>query len=330
MLLKITLDPDPGYAVKEVFYTYNANSNDLFALFPKYPNNGKLLLKDLQLPGGTTVSFLSTKEKVNWKQVGTDIEIELPAYDPNKIKNAAAYAIKISNVGKFSSKTNIKIEYQKGSFQPTINLAAKNNEAVHYTLDGSEPTVSSAIYTKPFTLDKSATVKAAAFMTDVLPGVTSSKQATRYEWMNAVNVSSPTAGIAYQYFEPAGKLNLESIGSSKVVKTGITSEISDKVKLRVEKFALSFDGFIKINKAGLYNFSTFSDDGSKLFIDDIEIVNNDGEHAAMELAGKAALKKGYHTIKVIYFRNGDINELKVNWHMEGRINETIPASVLFH
>ena len=90
MLLKITLDPDPGYAVKEVFYTYNANSNDLFALFPKYPNNGKLLLKDLQLPAGTTVSFLSTKEKANWKQVGANIEIELPAYDPNKIKNAAA------------------------------------------------------------------------------------------------------------------------------------------------------------------------------------------------------------------------------------------------
>jgi alpha-L-fucosidase len=27
MLLKITVDPDPGYAVKEIFYTYNAKSN---------------------------------------------------------------------------------------------------------------------------------------------------------------------------------------------------------------------------------------------------------------------------------------------------------------
>ena len=93
---------------------------------------------------------------------------------------------------------------------------------------------------------------------------------------------------------------------------------------------MAFEGFIKIDKAGLYNFSTLSDDGSKLFIDDIEIVNNDGEHAAVEVAGKAALKKGYHTIKVIYFGNGDVNELKVNWHPEGGINEAIPASVLFH
>lgn len=50
----------------------------------------------------------------------------------------------------------------------------------------------------------------------------------------------------------------------------------------------------------------------------------------MELSGKAVLKKGYQTIKVIYFGNGDINELKVNWHIEGGINESIPASVLFH
>ena len=330
MLLKITLDPDPGYAVKEVFYTYNANSNDLFALFPRYPNNGKLLLKDIELPAGTMVSFLSTKEEVHWKRVGKNIEIQLPSYNPNKIKNSAAYVIKISNAGKFSSKTSIKIDYQKGSFQPIITLTAKNNAAVHYTLDGSEPALSSAVYTKPFTLDTSATIKAKSFMADVLPGVTNTKEATRYQWMKAVNVSSPRPGISYQYFEPAGKLNLESISSYKAVKTGVTSEISDKVKLRIEKFALAFEGFIKIGKAGLYNFSTLSDDGSKLFIDDIEIVNNDGEHAAVEVAGKAALKKGYHTIKVIYFGTGDVNELKVNWHPEGGINEAIPASVLFH
>ena len=114
------------------------------------------------------------------------------------------------------------------------------------------------------------------------------------------------------------------------VKTGFTNEISDKVKLRKDKMALSFEGFIKISKSGLYTFSTFSDDGSKLFIDGVEIVNNDGEHAAMELFGKAALKSGFHTIKVTYFGNGDVNELKVSWQPPAGKNELIPGSVLFH
>jgi hypothetical protein len=76
---------------------------------------------------------------------------------------------------------------------------------------------------------------------------------------------------------------------------------------------LSFEGFIKINKDGIYSFSTLSDDGSKLFIDDREVVNNDGEHGSVEETGKAALKKGFHKIKVVYFDGGGGNELKVYW-----------------
>ena len=68
MLLKITVDPDPGYAVKEVFYTYNANTNTLYAIFPKYPANKKLVLKDISPAAGTAISFLSTNEKLHLMQ----------------------------------------------------------------------------------------------------------------------------------------------------------------------------------------------------------------------------------------------------------------------
>ncbi|MDN3657144.1 alpha-L-fucosidase [Ferruginibacter paludis] len=330
MLLKITLDPDPGFAVKEVFYTYNADKNDLYAILPKYPGSKKIVLKKLVIPAGTEMTFLSTKEKLLWKQAGENIEIELPEFNPEKIKNTAAYAIKIAGFGKFTSKPSIEINYIKTALQPTVAITGKSNEVVRYTTDGSEPVATSALYTKPFVLDKSAEIKAASFIDGILPGPEAAKQATRYEWMDAVKVNAASPGIAYRYFELNGKIDLNSINTAAPVKTGFTNEISDKVKQRKEKLALSFDGFIKISKSGLYTFSTFSDDGSKLFIDGVEIVNNDGEHAAMELFGKAALKSGFHSIKVTYFGNGDVNELKVNWQPPGAKNELIPGNVLFH
>jgi len=53
-------------------------------------------------------------------------------------------------------------------------------------------------------------------------------------------------------------------------------------------------------------------------------------HFLIEQGGKAALKKGYHKIKVIYFDGGGGNELKVMWQIEGGTKEVIPASALVH
>ncbi len=95
IMLKLTVDPEPGYAVKEVFYTYNAASHALYAIFPKYPSNRKLVLKDLGYTATGDISFLSTGEKLSYTKSGNDIVVQLPEYDPNKIKAPYAYAVRI-------------------------------------------------------------------------------------------------------------------------------------------------------------------------------------------------------------------------------------------
>lgn len=102
LLLKITVDPDPGYAVKEIFYTYNATSNSLYAIFPKYPGNKKLVLKDIQLPKGATITLLSTKSNLHWQQHGKNLVVTLPDYDPEKMKSPYAFVIRILNYGRFT------------------------------------------------------------------------------------------------------------------------------------------------------------------------------------------------------------------------------------
>jgi alpha-L-fucosidase len=100
VMLKLTVDPDPGFAVRELFFTYNQHQNNLYAIFPRYPNDNKLVLKDIVLPAGTAIELLSTQQKLVWKQQGKNAVVQLPAYNPNKMKAPYAYAICIKNYGK--------------------------------------------------------------------------------------------------------------------------------------------------------------------------------------------------------------------------------------
>jgi alpha-L-fucosidase len=330
MLLKITVDPDPGYAVKEVFYTYNAKENTLYAILPKYPENKRIVLKGINLSEGmSSVSFLATGQGLSWDLDDTNTIVHLPEYSPNKINAPYAYVIKISNYGKFAVKPQIKVEYEVSPLQPTIKIYGTAPGKIHFTLDGTDPIESSPVYTSPFLLEKTGIIKAKAFQPGILSSAVASVIATRYRWQNAIKTSTSKPGVNYKYYEPSGKIDMNFMALSPV-NSGVADVISIAKKQRQDRFAIEFNGYIKIDRDGIYNFFTLSDDGSKLFINDIETVNNDGDHGTEEKSGKAALKKGFHKIRVLYFDSGGGNELKAYMQPEGKRKEEIPASILFH
>ncbi|HMI78020.1 MAG TPA: PA14 domain-containing protein, partial [Ferruginibacter sp.] len=125
-------------------------------------------------------------------------------------------------------------------------------------------------------------------------------------------------------------INMNTSFTGDPFEEGTADAISVANKKRADKFAFEFRGYIKITKDGIYTFYTQSDDGSKLFIDDEEVVDNDGDHGTVEKSGKAALKKGLHKIRVTYFDSGGGNELKVLLQTEGGIKTEIPAGSLYH
>ncbi len=329
VLLKLTVAPDSGYAVKEIFYTYNPTANSLYAIFPKYPSDKELVLKNITLPAQTIISFLSAKENLAWEQKGNNIVIQLPEYDPDKIKAPYAYAIKIGNYGRFTYKPQMHVGYEAGSTKPTVTLSNAPGAVIYYTTDGDEPTQNSKRYEAPFTLTKTAVIKAVAIEQYALPSAIVTQQVARYEWMPAVKTGKLKQGVAYNYYEPSGEINLKSIETNKPVKSGVVNEISISQKQREEKFAFAFEGYIKIDADGIYNFFTESDDGSKLFLDNTEVVNNDGDHGNLEQSSKAALKKGYHKIRVLYYDSGGGNALKVMMQPEDGAKREISQN-LYH
>jgi outer membrane protein OmpA-like peptidoglycan-associated protein len=71
---------------------------------------------------------------------------------------------------------------------------------------------------------------------------------------------------------------------------------------RFEWFGLVYTGTFEIVKAGLYKWRIESDDGSRLWIDGREIINNDGIHGMDNKEGELKLSNGLHAIKVWYFQ----------------------------
>jgi hypothetical protein len=71
---------------------------------------------------------------------------------------------------------------------------------------------------------------------------------------------------------------------------------------RYEFYAVQYTGTWHASKAGPYQFMLNSSDGSRVYIDDQLVVNDDGRHLPQRAAGTINLSAGDHTIRVDYFK----------------------------
>ena len=96
-----------------------------------------------------------------------------------------------------------------------------------------------------------------------------------------------------------------------------------------DSFSIRFTGFINITTAGSYTFYTTSDDGSKLYIDGVQIVNNDGNHGSQERNGSVTLTTGFHDIEVLFFENTGGENLSVQYQGPSISKQNIPFTILY-
>ncbi|MGX5819638.1 alpha-L-fucosidase [Chitinophaga lutea] len=94
VLLKLTVDPDPGYAVKEIFFTRKGNT--VYAVSPKLPE-GKFIIKDLRASPSSVVSMLGRPGKLTWKQAGNDLEVTVPKMSANETPCEYAWTFKVTD-----------------------------------------------------------------------------------------------------------------------------------------------------------------------------------------------------------------------------------------
>lgn len=200
---------------------------------------------------------------------------------------------------------------------------------IHYTLDGSEPNDGSPVYNAPFTLDKTATIKAIGVKEGYENSPVMVMTATKAEFNPSTPVIRTTNGVAYKYFEGICETTAD-IPKGKLVSIGTLPEPNIDTAKQEDHFAFIFEGYINIPVKGIYTFSTITDDGSVLYIDGKLVVNNDGGHAAVAATGMIGLDAGMHPFKLLYFEDYEGQDFAWAWKAPGENNFTpIPAAALF-
>ncbi len=142
----------------------------------------------------------------------------------------------------------------------------------------------------------------------------------------AQRVEAPNPGLHWQLY--AGRWNaLPDFATLRPIEQGSCKSPAKNVHGgRTNEFALVFNGFIDLSRDGVWQFRTTSDDGSRLYIDDQLLVDNDGLHAAFSRSGSRRLAAGLHAIRIEYFDQGGPDELKLHFSGPDQPWTEIPAS----
>ncbi|MCB0628102.1 MAG: alkaline phosphatase family protein [Lewinella sp.] len=208
---------------------------------------------------------------------------------------------------------------------PELKIDNPNETGIiRYTLDGSTPDTSSPVFENAVTLQKNAVVKAAIFSGDKKI----SKEATGYF---RVLRSDPQKGVRYHTYLVPDIKTLPDFGPLQEVSQAITHEISlDEVQLpEQEQVAAVFDTYLQVATAGEYQFYLASDDGSKLWVNDQLVVDNDGDHGVIERSGTVNLPAGKQKLRVEWFNGGGGMGLYLFYKGPGISKQLIPAGELY-
>ena len=99
---------------------------------------------------------------------------------------------------------------------------------------------------------------------------------------------------------------------------------------RADLVASAFTGWLEVPEAAVWTLFTDSDDGSRLWIGDTLVVDNDGLHGMLERSGTIALAAGRHPVRVEFFENFGGAGLIVRWAASGTPKQVVPAEAWSH
>ncbi|MCK4560399.1 MAG: chitobiase/beta-hexosaminidase C-terminal domain-containing protein [Calditrichia bacterium] len=263
----------------------------------------------------------------------TDVEVEvngLMTYDRAVIKMDPA-TVKRVNQGYLPP----VIEAEHNIFTTSLSISLSNEirkGQIYYTLDETDPNNNSQQFTKPVIIKDTHTIKAFTVFEDGTASDISETTFNKVSFTDPIIKEDLKSGISYEYSELEEKEleKLPDFESLSAKSTGNAKLINLEIIERDEYFALQFNGYVKIPADGIYTFYSSSDDGTKLFIHNELVVDNDYTHGMTEKSGDIALNKGLHPIKLNFFQGYGGKGLKVSYKCPGVDKQEIPTNVLFY
>lgn len=326
-----------GYTPLSATYSYNPTPTALT------PDQQKFIMG---VQANLWTEYIPTESKVEYMLYPRLLALSEVAWTPLANKNFKDFSeVRLPGQLAYLDKNNYnyRVPSAIGTQQDTImfggnlNVALKSPVAgakVYYTIDGFTPGETDIEYHNPMSYnvpqDQYRELK-----TIVITPTGKRSQVTHTMVYNKAPLSpvayqGTSQGLKYQYMQGTFN-NTNDLSKAAVIDSGIARSFNPAIlKKNNPGFGVIYNGFLRIDADGLYQFSTRSDDGSVLAIDDQPIVNNDGKHPVAEQGGAVALQKGYHKFTLKYFDIGSVSALKVYMTIPGKPKGELSPDALYN
>jgi alpha-L-fucosidase len=295
----------------------------------QWPANGKLVVPGIY--NDVKIGYLladKSKKPLAVNRREDALVVDVPAKAPTLYNSVVVINLK----GKVDVNDPPEITSSADIFLDSLKVSVASNRSnieVRYTLDGTAPSISSVLAKGPVTLTNTATIKARCFREGkAVSGIsegTFSKVTPRPAEAGIV----ATSGVKFAYCEGVWD-SLPDFNTLKPKKEGVAPQFTLSPKLDNDHFGFEYDGYIKVPEQGVYVFYTESDDGSRLYIGDSLVVDNNGLHGMGEKKGLIPLAAGLQPIRVLFFEKDGSEGLRVLYEGPGFKKQEIPDSVLYH
>jgi uncharacterized protein (TIGR03790 family) len=154
-----------------------------------------------------------------------------------------------------------------------------------------------------------------------------------------VSEASATSGLLAEYFDNAGISYNSSLmpdlsgrepdywrGEANIDYPDTQSAWAGLDSRFADYWSVRHSGAITIPTAGNWTFYLNSDDGTKLWLDEVEVVNNQAIHAMSEASGTTWLEAGDHALRTEFFEHGGSAGFILSWEGPAQTKQVVPAS----
>jgi DNA-binding LacI/PurR family transcriptional regulator len=275
----------------------------------------------------------------------TDVEVELNGfftYDRERLKFDTARTAAVNR----GLAPYVLPELPEFTDAVRVSISQGTPTEIRYTVDGSEPTITSLRYRAPFTLRSNTTVRARSFVNGVATAAPESRTDYRRVAGRAPDSVAVLPGIAYEYYadttrEPAFRMNWpvrwqverpeKKPDDIRARKAGTLPNFSLAPRDTNEMFAFRYTGYIRVPRTGVYTFLARSDDGAAMWIGTNNVFWSVGQSPkTTETWGQVALQAGLHPITVGYFQAYGPMALELFVEGPGMARQRVPDTMLFH
>jgi hypothetical protein len=131
--------------------------------------------------------------------------------------------------------------------------------------------------------------------------------------LNYQNYAAGAAQPSYTQDANGNITNRTLLSTGTVNVVGLTTSSGAGLPTRSDGFIVRFYGFINIPTAGTYYFGGNADDGIRIKVNNVSVVNSWVDDGGSFRSGSITLAAGVVPIEVMYYENGGAQMVNLQW-----------------